>query len=674
MRYCEGMGDKMCGITGIFSTKPLMRSKIGPTLDRMTDSLVHRGPDARGVWIEDHAALGHRRLSILDLSPAGQQPMQSPSGRYMMVFNGEIYNHLILRSLLKSEFGFSHWQGSSDTETLLVGIDHWGLEVTLQKANGMFALALYDRKVRTLSLARDRIGEKPLYWGFAGHSLLFGSELKALEQHPEFNDEPAQGALSLFLRYNYIPAPWTIFQNSFKLEPGKILTVTSDFSAPGKTDQRHPTLAARGLSQSSFWDADKDATSAEANLFETDTSALQAVQEAFSTTISQQMLSDVPLGAFLSGGIDSSLVVAEMQSQSSRPIDTFTIGFDDADFNEAPHANAVAQHLGTSHFEMRVTDLDARDVIPKIPKMYDEPFADSSQIPTSLVCQAARQNVTVALSGDGGDEVFGGYNRYIHGPKLWRNLSRIPKPLRHFGGKIVREVPTRTWDRIGAGYSVIRKGSGGIAQLGTKAHRVGRLLGRAHTLESFYRELVSEWDDPACIMRCNSAEAEWSLDDPMNTQRALEPAEWMMIQDMWTYLPGDVLCKVDRAAMSVSLETRAPFLDRQMLDVAARLRADQRIRDGTGKWALRQLLARHVPSALVDRPKMGFAVPVGRWLTGPLRDWAEDLLSEESLRESGLLVPGPIRATWAEHLSGKRDLSARLWGILMLQAWDRRRR
>lgn len=659
----------MCGIAGIFSSSPFQRQQTLALLDRMTDRLQHRGPDARGTWADDSTALGHRRLSILDLSPAGQQPMHSPSGRFVLVFNGEIYNHLDLRRGLEESHGVSQWRGTSDTETLLCAIENLGVERALELACGMFALALYDRQERRLSLARDRVGEKPLYWGRARDKLVFGSELKALIEHPDLETEICREALSLYLRHNYVPAPWSIYRNCFKLEPGVILTVSNDFKlpAPGRRLRLYDDI--EGLEFKRYWCPEDAATAEEQSLFRSDEAALEAVENALRSTIERQMISDVPLGAFLSGGVDSSLVVALMQQQSERPINTFTIGFDASAFDESPYAGAVARHLRTAHSVMRVTDKDAREIIPSLPEVYDEPFADSSQIPTLLVCRAARQKVTVALSGDGGDEMFGGYNRYVQGPMMWNRLSRIPLPARRVLGRMTRKVSTRTWDRMGAAYSSLRPGSAGIVQLGVKAHRIGGLLDEASSFESFYVALVSEWPDPVALIEGELIEPRSRIHDPLISRRKLSEAEWMMIQDLRSYLPGDVLCKVDRAAMHVGLETRAPLLDSDVIRVAARLTPEQKIRNGVGKWALRQVLYRHVPRHLIERPKMGFSVPVGSWLRGPLREWADDLLSPARLRQDGLLRTGAIRSAWAQHLEARQDLSRQLWSILMLQSW-----
>lgn len=653
----------MCGITGLL---PSHGTPANPALvARMTDALVHRGPDADGVWAEEGVALGHRRLSILDLSEAGAQPMLSACGRYVIAFNGEIYNHRDLRRDLGAAGAAPLWRGHSDTETLLAGIAHWGLDETLRRSAGMFALALWDRSARHLSLARDRIGEKPLYWGWAGRALVFGSELKALRQHPDFPRDVCREALAEYLRFAYVPAPRSIHPGVFKLEPGCILTVEGAPppvvpNAPLRPGESHGSLSIRR-----YWSLNDQIEGGAHARFATEAEALQAVEGALNRAVSRQMISDVPLGAFLSGGIDSSLIVALMQAHSLRPVRTFTVGFENPAFNEAPFAAAVARHLGTDHTELTVTEAETREVIPCLPDLYDEPFADSSQIPTHLVCRAARRQVTVALSGDAGDELFGGYNRYFWGPRVWNRVGWMPPVLRRSLGRAIAVVPVSAWDRIGAmtGASVSRPGD--------KAHRLAKRLREVATPDELYRSLVSEWPGHR-LVRGLAVDPASPLDDPLPNVLADDAAARMMAQDMRTYLPDDILCKVDRAAMAVSLETRVPFLDTEVLSVSAKLPMHMKIRDGQGKWALRQILDRHVPRALIERPKTGFGIPVGDWLRGPLRGWAEDLLSDEALRRDGLLEPAPVRQAWAEHLSGRRDWTHRLWIVLMFMAWRAR--
>lgn len=652
----------MCGLTGILTNGDRTAHRLQDLTQKMTDALVHRGPDAEGIWAEEGVALGHRRLSILDLSPAGAQPMQSNCGRYVVAFNGEIYNHLDMRRDLTSAGAAPDWRGHSDTETLLAGIVHWGLDETLRRTAGMFAIALWDRSDRRLSLARDRIGEKPLYWGWAGRDLVFGSELKALRQHPEFPRDVCRQAVAQYLRFAYVPAPRSINPGIYKLEPGCILTVDGTAPQVPPKEPIRPGKSYGSLSIRPYWSLNEMIERGARSQFGTEAEALVTVDQAMRRAVSRQMISDVPLGAFLSGGIDSSLIVALMQAQSSRPVRTFTVGFENDAFNEAPFAAAVARYLGTDHSELTVTENDAREVIPLLPEMYDEPFADSSQIPTHLVCKAARTSVTVAVSGDAGDELFGGYNRYFWGPRIWKRVDWMPHPLRHGLGRTIGAVPVAVWDRIG------KLTGGKLVRPGDKAHRLAARLRDVSTMDDLYRSLVSEWPGEQLVTDVNGM-AQTLLDDSLPQVLAHNAAEWMMAQDMRSYLPDDILCKVDRAAMAVGLETRVPFLDPDVLTASARLPSHMKIRNGQGKWVLRQILDQHVPRELIERPKAGFGIPVGDWLRGPLRGWAEDLLSEENIQRDGLIDALPVRQAWAEHLSGHRDWTHRLWIILMLMAW-----
>lgn len=652
----------MCGLIGILASQDRAEESLRRVVNAMTRPLVHRGPDASGVWTECGVALGHRRLSILDLSPAGSQPMHSACGRYVVVYNGEIYNHLDLRSELDALGAAPEWRGHSDTETLLAGIAHWGLDETLQRAAGMFAIALWDRRDKRLYLARDRLGEKPLFWGWAGQEVVFGSELKAIRQHPDFPREVCRQAVAQYLRYAYVPAPRSIHPGVFKLEPGCILTIDSappviPPNAPLRPGESHGSVTIRR-----YWSLNEMIECGAQSRFTSESEALCAVNEALCQAVRRQMIADVPLGAFLSGGIDSSLITAIMQSYSSRSVQTFTVGFENPTFNEAPFAAAVARHLGTDHTELTVTETEAREMIPLLPDIYDEPFADSSMIPTYLVCKAARQTITVALSGDAGDELFGGYNRYFWGPRIWRRLDWMPLPMRRGLGCAVAAVPVKAWDRLGVliGGRVIRPGD--------KAHRLAARLRDVQTMDDLYRSLVSEWPGEQMVPGLGNA-VNTLLDDLLPTILDGDAAARMMAQDMRTYLPDDILCKVDRASMAVSLETRVPFLDPDVLAASARLPIQMKIREDKGKWALRQILYRYVPRDLIERPKAGFGIPVGDWLRGPLRDWADDLLSEEKLRRDGLIDPAPVRRAWIEHLSGRYDWTHRLWIILMLQAW-----
>ncbi len=660
----------MCGLSGIFrASNDCGMPDLQQTLRHMTRCLHTRGPDAEGLWIEDGIALGHRRLSILDLSETGAQPMQSFNKRFSIVYNGEIYNHLEMRKALESETTVLSWAGHSDTETLLAGISHWGIDETLVRAKGMFAFALWDRVEKRLTLARDRMGEKPLYWGWAGTDLVFASELKALRAHPDFPREVCRESLAQYLRFLYVPEPRTIHPALYKLEPGTILTMeqtppVSPPDAPLRPGDRY-----EGISIRRYWSLNSAIEGGALNKITDDLGAVSELEKTLGNVVSRQMLSDVPLGAFLSGGVDSSMIVALMQAQSVKPIKTFTIGFEHPEYDESSHAAAVAAHLATDHTRMLVTDKQARDVIPDLPEIYDEPFADSSQIPTYLVCRAAREHVTVALSGDAGDELFGGYNRYLHGPSLWRRMKKFPKPVRRAMGQGACILPEVAWGTIGTVYNKLKSGSGGVANLGTKAHRFGERLRDTHSLEDLYYNAASTWLEPESLLLHETKEPISTLSDPLPLHALSEPAAWMMAQDMRSYLPGDILCKVDRAAMSASLETRAPFLDPDVIALSMRLPMEMKIRGGQGKWALRQVLYKYVPQQIIERPKVGFAVPIGHWIRGPLREWAEEMISVDRLARDGFFDPKVVRQIWAEHLSGRKDKMPQLWAILMFQAW-----
>lgn len=623
----------------------------------MTAALRHRGPDAGAVFVDESAgiSLGHRRLAVIELSERGAQPMHSANGRFVLVFNGEIYNHLELRRELEVMRVFN-WRGTSDTETMVECFAAWGVAPTLRKAVGMFAFALWDRLERQLTLARDRFGEKPLYFGFIGRGastiFLLGSELKALRAHRAFDQPVDRNALALFLRYSYVPTPHTIYRDIYKLEPGSILHI------------RPEEIAARRRVISRYWRYEEVVAAGLAEPFDDECAAINALEASLSKAVGLQLIADVPVGAFLSGGIDSSTIVALMQAQASRPVKTFTVGFDEAGFDETPHAREVARHLHTDHCEIRVTAKEARTVIPKLPTMYDEPFGDSSQIPTSIICAAARREVTVALSGDAGDEMLGGYNRYVIGPKLWRRIGASPQALRSATGTVVARLPEWAWSALARAPGLGKS----LAPFRDKAYKLGPALGGMKDSDDLYRALVTEWGEGAAPV-LSASPAATRLEDLGFAAGISEPAQRMMLFDGLTYLPDDILVKVDRAAMAVGLETRAPLLDHRVADAAWRLPPSMMIRDGRGKWALRQVLYRHVPQELVDRPKAGFAIPVGRWLRGPLRDWAEELLSERRLREEGYLDAAVARSLWTQHGSGLRDLTARLWNILMFQAW-----
>ncbi|NIJ41639.1 asparagine synthase (glutamine-hydrolysing) [Parvibaculum indicum] len=631
----------------------------------MISALEHRGPDDEAVWVKDGVALAHRRLSIIELSKAGAQPMVSACGRYVLVYNGEIYNHLDLRERLAAEGAAPEWRGHSDTETLLAGIAHWGLDETLRRSYGMFALALFDKRERRLSLARDRMGEKPLYWGWAGRALVFGSELKAIRKHHDATREICREALALYLRFAYVPAPRSIHPGIFKLEPGAILETPMSFPATAPEQVLRPGDRHGELTMRRYWSIEDALAAGAARRFADDADVTPEIERTLGDAVERQMLSDVPLGAFLSGGIDSSLIVALMQQRSARPIKTFTVRVENAAYNEAPHAAAVSAHLGTDHTEVMVTEAEAQQVIPRLPTLYDEPFADSSQIPTFLVSKIAQSHLAVALSGDAGDELFCGYDRYFWGGRIWSRLAWMPYPARARLGASIGAVPVAAWDRAGA---LLKLRGSRHAGIGDKVHRLAVRMQRVRTLDDLYRSLVTEWPDGTLVPDVGAC-LDSRLNDPVPEALADDPVGRMMLQDMRTYLPGDILCKVDRAAMGVGLETRVPFLDPEVIDIAARLPVSMRARDGRGKWALRQVLYKHVPREIIDRPKSGFGIPIGAWLRGPMREWAETLLAPGALARAGYLEPAPIRDAWREHLCGQRDWTNRLWIVLMFQAW-----
>jgi len=618
----------------------------------MADRIRHRGPDDDGVWCDAETgyAVAHRRLAILDLSAAGHQPMHSADGRWVLAYNGEIYNHLELRKQLQEERAAIEWRGHSDTETLLGCISAWGVEAALKRSIGMFALALWDRAERKLWLARDRAGEKPLYYGWQRGTFLFGSELKALRGHPAFNAEVDRGALALLLRDNYIVEPHSIYAGIFKLSPGTLLCVQSD--------QRKATL-------STWWSMTESAERGQAETFAgSEDEALSALERHLGAAVRSQMASDVPLGALLSGGIDSSTVVALMRASGTQRVSTFTIGFGEREYDESAHARAVARHLGTEHTELQLSGADALALVPQMPMMFDEPFADPSQLPTHLVMKLARSHVTVALSGDAGDELFGGYKRYIRGPLAWKRMGRIPAPLRRALGAMLTALPITTVNRLGR--SLARHT--GTDLLGDEAHKLGLQLQNVRCIDDLHVMLVSQWLRPE-EMIVGGSTAPNLLDERERWPALGDPVARMMALDASTYLPGDILTKVDRASMAVSLETRAPFLDANVIAFAASLPMQMKLRDGQGKWLLRRLLYRHIPRELVDRPKMGFSIPLDTWLRGPLRDWAETLLSKERLLREGYFHPARIRTAWRQHLAGETSMGSRLWSVLMFQAW-----
>jgi len=630
-------------------------SRMAEAISRMAEAISHRGPDDVGYWTDGSQRLGfgHRRLAVVDLSPAGHQPMVSRNRRYVVVFNGEIYNHMDCRAALS----VPNWRGHSDTETLLAGFESWGVEGTLERCIGMFAFALWDTHSQTLTLGRDRLGEKPLYYGWQGHGanavFLFGSELKALKAHPTFDAGIDRNALCLFMRHSYIPSPYSIYDGIAKLEAGCLLTVSLTDRAPKVVR---------------YWSAASVATKGVIAPFAGSAEqGVDALESLLKSAVQQQMMADVPLGAFLSGGIDSSTVVALMQAQSSRPVKTFTIGFNEEGYNEAVHAKAVAKHLGTEHTELYVSPQQALDVIPRLPTLYCEPFSDSSQISTFLVAQLARQQVTVSLSGDAGDELFCGYNRYLMANKLWQKLSVLPTGSRRLAARGLTTYSPSRWNALLGPVQGLLPSTLRQANLGDKLHKAAGVLASG-SVDALYLGLVSHWDDPANVV-IGGTEPPTLLTGNAPVLDGLDDIQRMMALDMLTYLPDDILVKVDRAGMGVSLEGRVPFLDHRVVEFAWSLPQSMKLRNGVGKWVLRQVLYRHVPKDLIERPKMGFGVPIGDWLRGPLRDWAEDLLDEARLKREGYFLPAPIRQKWAEHLSGARNWQYHLWDVLMFQSW-----
>lgn len=647
----------MCGITGFWQVNHFSAENAHAVAMSMAEQIAYRGPDDYGIWLDKSAglALAHRRLSIVDLSPAGHQPMPSASDRYVIVFNGEVYNHGEMREEL-DKLSENAWRGHSDTETLLAGFEAWGVEETLKRAVGMFAIALWDRKENMLTLARDRIGEKPLYYGFQNDTFVFGSELKALKAHPDFVGEIDRDVISLYLRHCYIPAPYSIYKGIKKLLPGTYLQLP--LAGAGMDVLR--TMLPRA-----YWSLQQVTEHGMANPFAGSTEeAVSALDAQLRQSIGLQMMADVPLGAFLSGGIDSSAVVSLMQAQSDRPVKTFTIGFDEQGFNEAEYAKAVAQHLGTEHHELYVPSSQAREVIPSLGRMYDEPFADSSQIPTFLVAQMAKSHVTVSLSGDAGDELFCGYNRYMLSDK-WQKFAGIPFPIRRLVGQAVNAVPAPVWNRV-------FKQAGKLRSLPMNmTDKLGKFAYRLETVDAaddLYYSLVSESDDPARIVLGSREPASWLTEVGLGLPFADNKLH-MMFMDAMTYLPDDILVKVDRAAMYNSLETRVPFLDHRVVELASTIPMSLKCRDGKSKWILREVLYKYVPRELIERPKAGFGIPLGEWLRGPLRSWAEDLLDAHRLYREGYFDVQYIRELWYAHLDGKCNNQTLLWNILMFQTW-----
>ncbi len=655
----------MCGITGIFGN--LRKEEFDRSIHKMSAELTHRGPDDAGTWIDEEngIAFGHQRLSIIDLSSAGHQPMVSPCRRFVTIFNGEIYNHLELRDELNDAMNSMSWHGHSDTETLVTAFSQWGIERTLEKLVGMFAIVVWDFQEKKLILVRDRFGEKPLYYGWSNGVFLFGSELKALRKYKGFNNQIDRSVLSLYMQYMHIPAPYSIFKNVYKLEPGCVLEIDEKGLFQSPKEAPFAPFNSQGVSIKQWYSLSDIAKSGQKNLIKDEGEAIELLEKTLLESVRSQLITDVPLGAFLSGGVDSSIIVSLMQQLSDHPVKTFTIGFEESAFNEAIYAKEVAKHLGTDHHELYVTANDAYKVIPSLPTLYDEPFADSSQIPTYLVSKLARQHVTVSLSGDAGDELFGGYNRYLWGDRIWNRIKWMPQSLRHTLGVSIQKLPASAWDKVG--HSLPTKYR--VASMGNKAHRIARHLETVNSLDDMYFNLVTEGYRDENLVINDRLVLETKLNDSNIVLGISESEQRMMLWDSLTYLPDDILTKVDRAAMGVSLETRIPFLDHRVAELAWRLPLSMKIKNGEGKWPVRQVLYKYVPKELIERPKAGFAIPVGQWIRGPLREWADNLLDETRIKHDGYFNPQLVRQLWEQHLSGRYDWTSRLWAILMFQAW-----
>jgi asparagine synthase (glutamine-hydrolysing) len=668
----------MCGLAGFFQPSGWRGGEAAVLARAMAQRIAYRGPNDAGVWVDEPAgiALAHRRLSILDVSPAGRQPMTSASGRYVLAFNGEIYNHQAWRTEL--QVAVPAWRGSSDTETLLAGIEAWGLEAALCKTEGMFSFALWDRSAHSLTLARDRLGEKPLYYGWQGDTLLFGSEMKALRAHPAFRAGVDRQALAQLVRFGAIPAPASIYEGVYKLLPGCWMTFDAGECRP---------LPRR------YWALKDVVESGAARRFTgTPEDAVKTLDRILGESVAQQMVADVPLGAFLSGGVDSSTIVSLMQARSSQPVRTFTVGFEDKTHDEAGYARAVARHLGTAHTEICLSSREAMEVIPSLPGLYCEPLADPSQIPTVLVSRLAKTQVTVSLSGDAGDELFAGYSRYRSGRALWRPWDRLSPAARAAGAGAIRFTRPDAWGALVPRVPArLRPAARALSAMGDKLHKAAGVF-EAEDSTEFYRRLMSQWPEPEAVVLGAAEPALRKADGPWpwsaqgghaaNEAEVTRWAGWaagaagaddfvhqMMATDLLAYLPDHVLAKVDRAGMSAGLETRVPMLSPQVVAFAWRLPMDLKLRHGVSKWVLRKVLSRYVPDHLIDRPKMGFGVPLAPWLRGPMRPWAEALLEPSRLAREGYFKPALIGRKWSEHLSGQHDWSFQLWNVLMFQAW-----
>jgi len=651
----------MCGISGIFRNGSGDSSAMEDCIARMSSTLTHRGPDASDIWVDRRAgiAFGHRRLSVLDLTQAGAQPMHSDCGRLTVTFNGELYNHLEIRSELEAAGRAPNWKGHSDTETLLYAIRSWGIEAALQRFNGMFAFAIWDAHNARLTLCRDRFGEKPVFYGWIGSDLVFASELKAFAAHPRWAGTVDRNSLTSFMRYSYVPSPRTIWEGIRKLDPGSSVTFSREVE-PLSLPSPKPYWSMRRCVMAGQSDRVRDAAEGAAEL-----------ERLLSQAVRRQLLSDVPVGAFLSGGIDSSTIVALMQAQSARPVKTFSIGFAEAAFNEAVHARTIARHLATDHTELTVAPQDARDVIPQLAQMYDEPFADSSQIPTHLVATLARRSVTVALSGDAGDELFGGYNRHVWGARLSARFGSMPAPVKRALAGLIGAVAPEPANMVGEFVGKFVPDRHRVRRAGDQLAKIARIID-AQTPDDAYRLLSSIDDDPGRVVPGGNEVEGWFAEQMAAIDRPIDALDRITLSDALSYLTDDILQKVDRAAMAVSLETRVPFLDREVVEFSCHVPPEMKVRNGQGKWLVRQVLDRHVPRALIERPKTGFGIPLDEWLRGPLKSWAADLLAPERLDRQEWFDSTRVSAVWSDHLQGRRNHGSWLWNILMAQAWSDR--
>ena len=646
----------MCGISGIIKQNNTNTFDLESEIVKMSQSLRHRGPDNSGTWIDNNngVALGHQRLSILDLSAAGNQPMQLQNKNLVLSFNGEIYNHLEIREKLENQSqGNFKWMSHSDTETLLRAFENWGTSETLKICSGMFSIALWNKKKKILTLARDRFGEKPLYYGWVNNDFIFASEIKAIKTNKSFNNSICKNSLDHYLKVNYVPAPFSIYKNIFKLESGTYIEINKSTKNVGQ------------IKKKIFWSLESSIKNNKLSTIRDESYIIKKLEKKLIKSVKSQMLSDVPLGGFLSGGVDSSLITALMQNENNQSIKTFTIGFQDKQFDESIYAKKISNYLGTDHNEIIISDKDCRDVIPLLPKIYDEPFADSSQIPTYLICKVAKQNVTVALSGDGGDEIFGGYNRYTWGPRIWEKISILPFSLRKKLGELSLKFLERNLNII---FNLF------VNRGGYKIHKIGKALINSTNIDNFMQNMTLEWKEENSLIldhKNNLFENSYIFQNKINNLNFTfnDPISKMIYLDTVTYLQDDILCKLDRAAMSNSLETRLPFLDKEVIEFANKIPIDIKIKNGIGKWPLKQILSKYIPKDLIDRPKTGFSIPLGKWLKGPLRDWAENLLNEKRITQEGIFSAKLINAKWQQHLDGKQDHSSNLWGILMFQSW-----